>query len=222
MIHKDWEKFIQTYQATDKLERLLEVLRETPFVPSFDNIFKAFELGFNDINVVILGQDPYYSPKGMATGRAFENGIKSRIPPSLRNIYKELNDEGYQDCDISKWPEQGVMLLNTALTTEFGKAGAHFKYWEDFIQHTINTISIKCDAPIFLLWGSKAQQYKIYMHKNTILNSVDNVILDGSISYVFESPHPSPFSADRGFFGNKHFENCNRLLGRLGKNHIKW
>ena len=182
--------------------------------PKNDDIFKAFELTpFDKVKVVILGQDPYHGA-GQAHGLSFsvENGI--RFPPSLQNIFKELETDlaGFQipnHGNLSHWAMQGVLMLNASLTVRANEAGSHQKQgWETFTDKVIETISKEKENVIFILWGKFAQA------KETLINLEKHVII--------KSAHPSPFSAFSGFFGSKPFCKTNKILSDLGKEEIDW
>lgn len=177
-------------------------------------IFNAFnQTPFNKLKVVILGQDPYHGP-GQAHGLSFSvpNGIKP--PPSLVNIFKEIQkDIGIampeQYGNLTRWAEQGVLLLNAALTVRANEPFSHARFgWADFTDAVIKTISDKKEGVIFLLWGKFAQEKQ--------------VLIDETKHTVLKAAHPSPFSADKGFFGCKHFSKTNELLVKLGQAPIDW
>lgn len=176
-------------------------------------IFKAFdECSFENCKVVILGQDPYHSPK-TANGLSFSVNPANRIPPSLQNIYKEmktdLNIEPPTNGDLTNWAKQGVLLLNSVLTVQEGKPGSHAKKgWEEFTDAVIKLISDKKEHVVFFLWGAYAQK--------------KGAIIDRSKHFVIESAHPSPFSVDRGFYGSKPFSKANAYLKEHGEKEIKW
>ncbi|EJH2590783.1 uracil-DNA glycosylase [Vibrio parahaemolyticus] len=182
--------------------------------PPAKDVFNAFRFTeFNDVKVVILGQDPYHGPN-QAHGLCFSvlPGIKT--PPSLVNMYKELAQdiEGFQIPQhgfLQSWAEQGVLLLNTVLTVEQGKAHSHSKTgWETFTDRVIEAINQHQHGVVFLLWGSHAQKKGRF--------------IDRSKHYVLAAPHPSPLSAHRGFLGCKHFSQANQLLASQGKEPINW
>lgn len=185
----------------------------TVYPPQKDvfNAFRLTELG--DVNVVILGQDPYHGPN-QAHGLAFSVLPGVQVPPSLQNIYKELMQDipGFRKPDhgfLESWAKQGVMLLNTVLTVEAGKAHSHARFgWETFTDNVIAAINQHCEGVIFLLWGSHAQK--------------KGSIIDRKRHHVLQAPHPSPLSAHRGFFGSKHFSTTNELLSAAGKNPVDW
>jgi len=177
-------------------------------------IFNAFnQTPFEKVKVVILGQDPYHGP-GQAHGLSFSvpNGIKP--PPSLVNIFKEIqNDIGIamplQYGNLTRWAEQGVLLLNAALTVRANEPFSHAKFgWADFTDGVIQKISDERKGIVFLLWGKFAQEKQI--------------LIDETKHFVLKAAHPSPFSADKGFFGCKHFSKANELLVKQGLAPIDW
>jgi uracil-DNA glycosylase len=185
----------------------------TPHYPNKRDIFKALELTpFEDIKVVILGQDPYHG-KGEANGLAFSVNKNIKIPPSLRNIYKELNEDMGIDIpnhgDLSNWAKQGVLLLNSILTVSPDKPASHRKIgWEEYTDSIIKQINDNKHNIVFILWGKYAQEKGKY--------------IDESKHLVIRSPHPSPFSARTGFFGSKPFSKCNTYLESKGIEEIDW
>lgn len=181
--------------------------------PPGDLIFNAFNLTpFERVRVVILGQDPYHGP-GQAHGLCFSVQSGVALPPSLQNIYKEINAElgtcfGSSGC-LTGWAEQGVLLLNSVLTVEQGNPGAHQgRGWERFTDRVVQLLNEKHEGCVFLLWGSYAQK--------------KGQIIDRNKHLVLESPHPSPLSAHRGFLGNGHFKRANEYLASRGKVPIDW
>mgnify|MGYP001199612149 CR=1 FL=1 len=181
--------------------------------PHSSNWFRAFELTPLDrVKVVILGQDPYHGPD-QAHGLCFSVRPGVPVPPSLKNIYKELADDvGFRPVahgTLESWARQGVLLLNTSLTVEQGSAGSHRgKGWETFTDSAIAAVSAHAEPSVFLLWGSHARQKK--------------ALVDAGRHLVLESPHPSPLSAHRGFFGNHHFSRANAFLEQNGREPIHW
>jgi len=175
--------------------------------------FHALEVTpLDQVKVVILGQDPYHQPS-QAHGLCFSVLPNIKIPPSLRNIYKELQS----DCDIAPvehgyleaWAQQGVLLLNAVFTVEASKANAHQgKGWETFTDKVITTVNEQCDHVVFLLWGGNAQK--------------KGAMIDTDRHLVLNAPHPSPLSAYRGFLGCKHFSLANQYLDQQGKKGIDW
>ncbi len=178
-------------------------------------IFNAFDTTpFDNVKVVMLGQDPYHGP-GQAHGLCFSVMPGVAIPPSLRNIYKELSEDPLIQFTIpnhgylQKWAEQGVLLLNATLTVRAHQAGAHQnKGWETFTDAAIRALNDQKTGLVFMLWGSYAQR------KGNIINR--------SRHHVLTAPHPSPLSAHRGFFGCRHFSQCDDLLRQHGKEPIQW
>jgi len=181
--------------------------------PEGKNIFRAFELcHFEDVKVVILGQDPYHGPK-QANGLSFSVNDGMALPPSLQNIYKEiesdLNVKMPKKGNLDGWAKQGVLLLNATLTVRANTPGSHqHKGWEEFTDAVIQAISDKKEHIVFLLWGRYAQE--------------KGKIIDRSKHCVLTAPHPSPFSAHQGFLGCKHFSKTNKYLESVGEKPIDW
>lgn len=182
--------------------------------PPENQIFNAFKYTpFDAVKVVIIGQDPYHGA-GQANGLAFSVNSGIKIPPSLRNIYKELslefdNFQTPHSGDLSGWAKQGVFLLNTSLTVRAGEAGSHqLKGWEIFTDQVIRKLSENKNNLVFLLWGKHAIQ------KAELINTKRHA--------VFTAAHPSPFSAHRGFFGCNHFQLANQYLSANNKDNIDW
>lgn len=182
--------------------------------PSGPNIFNAFnKTPFDKVKVVILGQDPYHGI-GQAHGLSFSVLPGVKIPPSLQNIFKEIKaDIGVENSpnfgDLTHWAEQGILLLNAALTVRNGEPMSHAKIgWAQFTDAVIKTISDKKENVIFLLWGKFAQD------KQVLINTDSH--------YILKAAHPSPLSAHNGFFGCKHFSKTNEILVKQGENPIDW
>ena len=182
--------------------------------PPNAEVFQAFvSTPLADIKVVILGQDPYHGPE-QAHGLAFSVRQGVKIPPSLRNMYKELNTDiqGFEipnHGNLHAWAEQGVLLLNTVLTVEAGQAHSHAKWgWERFTDKVVDVINQHQQHVVFLLWGSHAQK--------------KGAMIDRSRHLVLEAVHPSPLSAHRGFFGCQHFSLTNQYLEETGQTPIHW
>lgn len=197
-----------------KLKEFIIIERKTHVLfPPAAKIFSAFNhTPFNKVKAVILGQDPYHGP-GQANGLCFSvsNGIQQ--PPSLQNIFKELNsDLGLpvpSSGNLEPWANQGVLLLNATLTVSANQAGSHQKQgWEQFTDAAIKALSEKRKGIVFLLWGKFAQ--------------AKEVLIDTSKHHVLKAPHPSPFSVHTGFFGCKHFSKTNELLRKEGVGEIDW
>lgn len=181
--------------------------------PEVQNFFKALDLvEVKDVKVVILGQDPYHG-EGQAHGLSFSVRDGVRIPPSLKNIFAELKSdldiEPSLSGDLSRWAEQGVLLLNTVLTVEKEKAASHQNQgWEKFTDKIISVINENCEHVVFILWGANAQKKASFV--------------DRSKHLVLESAHPSPLSSYRGFFGSRPFSKANSWLKKMGRKEINW
>lgn len=203
---KPYFKAIKDYLVQDKADGY------TTYPPG-SLIFNAFnKTPFNDVKVVILGQDPYHGPN-QAHGLCFsvQHGIKP--PPSLVNMYKELNNDIGMPIpnhgNLEGWADQGVFLLNAFLTVRASNPLSHSKIgWEQFTDAVIGKLSAEREGLVFLLWGKFAQ------------NKAE--LIDGSKHHILKAPHPSPFSANRGFFGCKHFSKTNEILKAQGKQPIDW
>lgn len=188
-----------------------------PVYPPHDEVFAALHLTpYADVRVVILGQDPYHGA-GQAHGLAFSVRHGVRIPPSLRNIHRELHDDlGLPIPDhgnLEPWARRGVLLLNTSLTVRAGQAASHQgKGWETFTDRVIDTVAAKSEPTVFVLWGRHARS-----KKQRIVG-----VEGGQRHTVIESPHPSPFSADNGFFGSRPFSRSNAALRDARREPIDW
>ncbi len=188
--------------------------KEGVVYPAPKNIFRAFDLcPFDKVKVVILGQDPYHGQR-QANGLAFAVGSTQAVPPSLQNIFKEIqSDIGsplvHKDGDLTRWAKQGVLLLNATLTVRAGDAGSHQgKGWEQFTDAVIRALSEEREYLVFMLWGNYAKAKGAH--------------IDRSKHLVLEAPHPSPFSAASGFFGCKHFSKANDYLIAHDEAPIDW
>lgn len=182
--------------------------------PQPKNIFRAFDLcPFEEVEVVILGQDPYHGPR-QANGLSFAVEEDVPIPPSLQNIFKEIQKEFgrplvHTSGDLSRWATQGVLLLNATLTVRARAAGSHqTRGWEEFTGAAIKALSQEREHLVFMLWGNYARARGVHINREKHL--------------VLESAHPSPFSAYNGFFGNNHFLRANEYLEAHGKKPIDW
>ena len=207
------EEFDKPYMRELRAFLLSEKKAGKTIYPPGDLIFNAFNLTpFEKVRVIIIGQDPYHGPN-QAHGLCFSVKSGVRLPPSLQNIFKEINAElgiefGSDGCLIP-WANQGVLLLNSVLTVEQGKAGSHQgKGWERFTDRVIEVLNAQHPSCVFLLWGSYAQDKGQFIDRDKHL--------------VLESPHPSPFSAHRGFLGNGHFRRVNEYLEQSGSEPINW
>lgn len=205
-----WQEFsmVAHHEAGLAIEKINSL--EPEILPKRENIFRAFDLcPPESVRVVILGQDPYPTI-GNATGLAFSVHQHSKLPASLRNIFKEMiNDIGKvpEHGDLTSWAQQGVLLANTALTTIPGQPAAHENIWRQFTQVWIERLGQDKEPRVWILWGKHAQSYK---H------------LIASHHKILESAHPSPLSARHGFFGSKPFSQSNDFLKRYGHLPIKW
>ncbi|MCF7361253.1 MULTISPECIES: uracil-DNA glycosylase [Vibrio] len=207
------EKEQEYFQQTLKFVEAERAAGKVIFPPAKD-VFNAFRFTeFDDVKVVILGQDPYHGPN-QAHGLCFSVLPGVKTPPSLVNMYKELAQDidGFQIPNhgyLKSWADQGVLLLNTVLTVEQGKAHSHAKTgWETFTDRVIDALNQHRQGVIFLLWGSHAQK--------------KGQMIDRSKHHVLMAPHPSPLSAHRGFLGCKHFSQTNQILKQLGQIPIDW
>ena len=216
-IEASWKERLREEFEKDYFTRLSGFVKEeyssrTVF-PHGSLIFNAFNLcPFNSVKAVIIGQDPYHGP-GQAHGLCFSVREGIEFPPSLKNIFREIeSDLGYKPFpsgNLERWASQGVLLLNATLTVRAHQAGSHQrKGWEDFTDSVIRIINDNKDGIVFFLWGSYAQK--------------KGEAIDRSRHLVLESVHPSPLSASRGFFGNKHFSRCNDYLSARGIEPVNW
>ncbi|MFT7184168.1 MAG: uracil-DNA glycosylase [Oceanicoccus sp.] len=215
-IHDSWESPLQNELEKEYFQKLTQFVNDeyqrTQVYPKASNVFRALDLcHFDQVKVVILGQDPYHGPN-QANGLCFAVHDGTPLPPSLKNIFKEMEtDIGAhpKTGDLLHWAEQGVLLLNSTLTVLPGEARSHQKKgWEDFTDAVIQEVSDKNENVVFMLWGSYAQK------KGSIIDSEKHLIL--------KAPHPSPLSSYRGFFGSKPFSQANEYLELHGKEPIDW
>ncbi|MEM7162026.1 MAG: uracil-DNA glycosylase [Bacteroidota bacterium] len=216
-IEEGWKSLLALEFEKDYFRKLVTFVKSEyssqTIYPSGKKIFSAFDYcTFQDLKVVIIGQDPYHGP-GQANGLCFSVNEGVTFPPSLRNIFKEIQAEYNaaipQSGDLSRWAKQGVLLLNATLTVRAKSAGSHQKKgWEEFTDAVIELVNREKENIVFLLWGAYAQK--------------KGLIIDASKHLVLSSPHPSPFSADRGFFGNNHFIKTNTFLKEKGLKEINW
>lgn len=213
-----WTKILNDQFQSEYFKKIVDFLNfeyeKKIIYPPKNEIFTIFKkIAPKNIKVVILGQDPYHG-EGQANGMSFSVKKGVKIPPSLKNIYLELNsDLGIEipkHGDLTKWTEQGVFLLNATLTVESGKPNSHKDIgWQKFTDAVIKKISEEKQPKVFLLWGNFA-----ISKKDLILNNSNNLVLT--------SPHPSPFSANRGFFGSRPFSKINEFLEKKGIEKIDW
>ena len=217
-LEPSWKARIGDYLQTDEMRSLSTFLRQRKaagarIYPPGQHIFTAFDATpFDAVKVVVLGQDPYHGP-GQAHGLCFSVAPGVTVPPSLDNIFKEIQrdlgiarpDHGY----LLPWAQRGVLLLNAVLTVEDGRAGAHQgKGWEGFTDHVVDVLNREAENLVFLLWGSYAQ--------------AKGKVIDTRRHRVLKTTHPSPLSAHRGFLGSGHFSATNEYLLRHGQPPIDW
>ena len=214
---KSWNQIIKTEMSKEYFKKLNTFLdneySEKTIYPKREDLFKAFELtDFKDVKVVIIGQDPYHQ-KGQSHGLCFSVLNDCKTPPSLRNIFKELNNDlsvdRKEETDLSNWAKQGVLLLNKVLSVEESKPTSHANVgWEIFTDNIIIELNKKAEPIIFVLWGNKAQ--------------VSKALITNKQHYIIESSHPSPLGAYRSFNGSKPFSKINNILEAEGLNEIDW
>ena len=217
MIGNDWDIILKDEFDKDYFKELIEKVKkeyeEKTIFPKQIEIFNAFRhTSYNDVKVVILGQDPYHGV-GEAEGLSFSVKVGIRKPPSLVNIFKELHDDlGYEipvHGSLVPWANEGVLLLNTVLTVEKDKAASHKGYgWEIFTDSVIKKLNEKQEPIVFILWGNFARG------KKSLITNPNH--------FIIESPHPSPFSAYNGFFGSKPFSKTNQFLLSKGIKPVNW
>ncbi|GAA5001013.1 uracil-DNA glycosylase [Pseudoluteimonas lycopersici] len=217
-LEPSWKARVGDWFAREDMRALSEFLRQRIHAgarihPEPKNIFAAFDATpFDAVKVVILGQDPYHGP-GQAHGLCFSVLPGVEVPPSLQNIYKELaRDTGFAaptHGHLLPWAQRGVLLLNSVLTVEEGRAGSHQgKGWEGFTDHVVDVLNCEREGLVFLLWGSYAQ--------------AKGRVIDPRRHRVLKAPHPSPLSAHRGFIGCGHFSAANEYLARHGVAPVDW
>ncbi len=212
-----WEPLLEHEFAkpyfVDLRKKVREAYMTKKVFPSPVDMFRAFDLCAPEhVRVVILGQDPYHTP-GVADGLAFSSTQRNPVPPSLENIFKEIEAEYSTVCprspDLTNWAEQGVLLLNASLTVESGLANSHADFgWHQFTDAVIRAVSDNQDRVVFMLWGNFARAKRS--------------LIDGSRHLVLESAHPSPLSAYKGFLGNEHFKSANAYLKEWDRGEIFW
>ncbi|MCA9765982.1 MAG: uracil-DNA glycosylase [Carnobacterium sp.] len=216
-IKNDWLPILNESSLDTTYQKLALFLTEeyqnNTIYPEKEQIWQAFEwTSYQNVRVVILGQDPYHGPD-QAHGLSFSVNPGVKIPPSLVNIYKELEtDLGYKRVNhgyLKSWADQGVLLLNTVLTVRKGEAHSHRKKgWEELTDHVMKALSNREEPIVFILWGNAS------INKRNLINEEKHIVLT--------SPHPSPLSAYRGFFGSKPFSNTNAALKKLNHVPINW
>ncbi|WP_266205319.1 uracil-DNA glycosylase [Pontibacter kalidii] len=216
-IEESWQNVLQDEFEKPYFKELVSFVKDEytsqKVYPPGNQIFNAFEMcPFDKVEVVILGQDPYHGPN-QANGLAFSVSDKVRTPPSLLNIFKEIKSDLGKDLppngNLERWAEQGVLLLNATLTVRAGDAGSHQKKgWEEFTNAVVQKVNELKENVVFMLWGAYAQKKGAFIDERKHL--------------VLKAAHPSPFAADRGFFGSRHFSKANAYLEQHGKKPIDW
>ena len=216
-INNDWKEILEEEFEKEYFVKLKETLEEeyknyTVYPPTRDILNAFFLTPYSEVKVVLLGQDPYHQ-KGQAHGLAFSVNYGIKTPPSLVNMYKELHDDlglyipnnGF----LEKWAKQGVLLLNTTLTVRDSQANSHSGIgWQTFTDNVIKSLNEREKPIIFILWGNNAKSKEKFIDTNK--------------HYILKGVHPSPLSANKGFFGCKHFSEANRILKNLGEKEIDW
>lgn len=216
-IEESWKQILSAEFEKDYFRQLTDFVRNeyrsTTVYPPGKLIFNAFNLcPFEQVKVVIIGQDPYHGP-GQAHGLCFSVNDNVPFPPSLRNIFKEIQDDLGKPIpesgNLTRWAKQGVLLLNATLTVRAHQAGSHQRRgWEEFTDAAIRALAEQREHLVFILWGAYAQK--------------KGAFIDRSRHLVLTSVHPSPLSAHNGFFGNRHFSRANEYLQQHGQNPIEW
>lgn len=216
-IEESWQNVLQDEFEKPYFRNLVSFVKDEytsqKVYPPGSQIFSAFTMcPFDEVKVVILGQDPYHGPN-QANGLAFSVSDHVRTPPSLLNIFKEIKNDLGKDLppngNLERWAQQGVLLLNATLTVRAGNAGSHQKKgWEEFTDAVVRKVNDLKENVVFILWGAYAQKKGAFIDERKHL--------------VLKAAHPSPFAADRGFFGSKHFSKANTYLEQHGLKPIDW
>ena len=207
-VKTDWSNVLENFnyeKINEFLSKEYEIYQDhIKIFPPKKLIFNCFNFfNIKDTKVVILGQDPYIR-EGQAMGLSFSVPEGVKVPPSLRNVIKEINrslemDKSLKNGDLTEWAKQGVLLMNVALTVGEGKSGSHSKIWREFTYFVMKEINERCEGLVFLLWGNNAMDYESK--------------IDTKKHYVLKSGHPSPLNRTNPFLGNNHFIKCNEILG---------
>lgn len=238
IIHESWFPILGELNQ-DRLQKLnTEILTSCVFYPKKENIFRVFEMPVTDIKVVILGQDPYYSPN-LANGLAFAINENMKVPASLQNIQKELINSQASSLHtvhagkwqtLEHWKEQGVFLLNTALTVESMKPMSHARYWAEFTKRVVYYIA-KSNHCIWMLWGRKAQEFEAFIPKGEVykvkgytMENIKDIPNNPYWNYVLTASHPATesYGTNAGYFGCNHFNLVNTILDLRGQKTINW
>lgn len=231
VIHKSWFPIMGELDQEPLVSFKEQILPNISYQPTPENIFRVFSMPLKKVKVVILGQDPYSTP-GDAVGYSFVNG-RNKTPKSLQIIYEEILKEKLDNSqwDINKWTEQGVFLLNSALTVETGKPGSHLNYWKGFTQKVISFLSSK-NPCIWVMWGIKAQSFIPYINNSNIIDvrgydreTIEEIPSSDDINYLLTSPHPTveAYANDKAsFYGCDHFYMINKILQKKSFKSINW
>ncbi|MDR0397827.1 MAG: uracil-DNA glycosylase [Candidatus Nomurabacteria bacterium] len=215
-MHESWKPFLNSEFAQPYFKELAAFLTEAyetkTIFPPKQFVFSAFKTNLNDVKVVIIGQDPYHTP-GIAHGLSFSVQPGAKIPPSILNIFKEIESDLGREVNrnpyLQRWANQGVLLLNKVLTVEAHLAGSHWgKGWETFTENVIRHIDAADKPIVYMLWGRHAREIKPLIKSKNAL--------------VLEAAHPSPLSAHNGFFGCKHFSKANEYLRANNLTEVNW
>lgn len=236
IVHESWYEYLQPLFNDNKMKLIKnDILPKIKYYPTAIDIFRVFEMPIDNINVVLIGQDPYFN--GSANGYAFSVNMSVNIPVSLSIIEKEIkNSQAKRDNEIGlrwktleHWRRQGVFLLNTALTVEIGKPNSHAGNWMWFTREVIKIIStVKQQKPIWLLWGGKAKSFRSYIDKSVkYMPDKDGLVTDlnDEVNYVLEADHPAAetYPGSKGkFTGCNHFNLVNDILTLQKRNCINW
>ncbi|MEI3530571.1 MAG: uracil-DNA glycosylase [Bacilli bacterium] len=216
MVNKKWDQVLEQDFKSDYFKKLGKFVRQEyatkTVYPPYKDIFNALRnTDYDQVKVVILGQDPYHG-YGEAHGLSFSVATDVKRPPSLNNIFKELKDDVgvvRTDNNLTDWTKQGILLLNAIMTVVKDRPLSHKDHgWEIFTDNIIKILNNRTKPVIFVLWGSYARSKKI--------------LITNRQHYIIESPHPSPLSANRGFFGSRPFSKINKILRDIGEDEIKW
>lgn len=241
-IDSTWEPIKSLLNREELIKLNTEIIPNQISYPASQDIFRVFSMPMNKVNVVILGQDPYHGPK-QAIGKSFAVSSSTPIPPSLRIIREEVIEEGrkgttwgattlFMDKDewktLDHWEQQGVFLLNTALTVESGKPGSHLSYWKHFSQKVVRNLSIQ-NPCIWFLWGAKAKAYLPYVNKPFMVDkynesTIRDIPMLPDNNYVFTASHPASevYRKNAGFYGCNHFRFANIILQKKYNININW
>lgn len=236
-VHSSWKPLFHLLNQEPLLNLNREILPNCRFYPPKEDIFRVFEMPLQDIKVVILGVEPYYSPN-QANGLAFSVNRDIDAPKILYNIRREVSKKVSENpLDIptnwktlEHWKEQGVFLLNTSLTVSAGEPGSHIKYWEHFISKVVNFIAVN-NPTIWMMWGKQVQNYAVHIPINTIFEvkgydrtGIEEMPISPYYNYLLKAPHPEVenYKKNGGFYGCDHFYLAKRILERQGKNTINW